>query len=114
MTRSDFIKLVKADQRAQLWQVGSLMGAFVVFGGLGSAAVRCWGEQMLRPNRPYFWLLAGLTLIFGVAAIGIVRVGNKFLLKCPHCCKCLGGFPAQVVVASTRCGFCGERIIDND
>ena len=112
MTRGDFIKLVKADQHAQFRQVVWLMGVVAIFGGLGAWLAKRWEEELLRLDRPYLWLMCGLALLFVGAALVVLRVGDKFLLKCPHCRKCLGGFAAQVVVASCRCGFCGERILD--
>lgn len=114
MTRVEFIQLVKDDQRAQIRQVVWLMGAIATFGGVTAWLAKRWEEQLLDPGQPYLWLMCGLAMAFVGVAVAVVRIGNKSLLKCVHCRKCLGGFPAQVVVASGRCGFCGQRILDEN
>lgn len=112
MTRKKFIQLTRKDLRAQLRQVVYLMVVIASFGGLGAVLVKRWEDQMLQIDRPFFWVLVGLGLLACAAAAGVVRVGDKHMLKCPHCRKCVGGVSSQVVVASGRCGFCGERIVD--
>ena len=112
MTRAQFIHKVKADLGAQRRQVFLLLGLITVFGMIGRWLVNRGGDQLLRVGSLELWLLLALTvLITGVAVFGL-RLTGRALVRCPHCRKCLGGFPAQVVVGCGCCGFCGERIID--
>jgi len=113
MTRHDFIKLVKNDQRAQWRQVFCFVSVIAGFCLLETFLAKKW-EENLQLNQPYLWILIGIALIAVVVVIGVLRIGNKFLLKCRHCQKCLGGISSQTVIASGRCGFCGEQIIDKD
>jgi hypothetical protein len=112
MTRDQFIQLAKEDTRVQLCQMVALMVVIAVFGSAASWMTARWEGQLFTPGTPYLWILCGWAILGIVAAVGAVRTGGKSLLRCPHCRKCLGGIPAQIVVASRRCGHCGEQIID--
>ena len=113
MTRQEFIKLVKADLKAQLHQCGLLMGLVLVFGWVGVQLVRSGDDRLFRVDSPEMWLLLASALVVSVAAVVGLRLTSSRLLRCPHCQKCIGGISAQVVVGSGRCGLCGEKLIDD-
>lgn len=114
MTRQKFIDLVKADRKAQLRQVGVLMALILVFAVLGVNLVKQAEEKLLRLDSPQLWILISFAVVVAVLAVLGLRLTGKALLRCPHCQRCLGGLPAQVVVGSGRCGFCGEQVIEQD
>lgn len=112
MTRQEFIKLAKADLRTQYFQIGALWVVFVLFSAAGAFLLKRWENEISNHSSVHLGMLAGLAAGFCVVAILTLRRSSKKLLKCPHCRKPLGGFPSQVVVASSNCGHCGQRIID--
>ena len=114
MSRQEFIKLVMADNRTQVFQIVALSIIFGLFGGLGTLLMRKWEDQVLNPGSPQLWVLLGLATAWCVASMVTLRKSDRFLLKCPHCKSHLGGLSSQVVVASGRCGSCGGKIIDGD
>jgi hypothetical protein len=114
MTRQEFIKLVKADLKAQRRQVMLLMGLVLIFSLVGMSLVNRASDQILHLRSQELWLLLALTVLVAALAVVGLRLTGKALLRCPHCRKCLGGISSQVVVACGRCGFCGMQIIDED
>ena len=112
MTRQEFIKLVKADERVQFLQTTAFGVVVVSFGSVLCLLVSRWQDKIGNRSAPHLGILAGVTAGWCVAAILAVRLGSQKLLKCPYCQKPLGGSPSQVVVASSHCGHCGQRIID--
>lgn len=112
MTRQEFIRKVKEDQRVQVLQI-ALFGVVVVSSGaVLSLLFFRWQEAIMAGSALPTGILAGVTAAWCVAAVLSVRFGSQKLLRYPHCRESLGGFPAQVVVASGNCGRCGQRIID--
>lgn len=61
--------------------------------------------------------LAGV--IIGIALTVWIGVRNRRLQRayeqrCPHCGKAYAGLNGMIVLASGRCGYCGQQIIDDD
>jgi uncharacterized membrane protein YfcA len=107
---------LKTYRKEELWSCGFILFfialASVPFGIIGSRVDRVGFDK---------WCVVLTTVTAVVFASGmfysIARWPKKRMkalgLICPHCRKALAGFNSQVVIATGKCGFCGDKVLED-
>ena len=108
MTRAEFIERFQQSKRRQDRFGFAVCGLLTLTALTGIPLA-----EALDLDRPKSVLL--IFGCFGAAMIVIacvfVRLSIKAAIRCPRCAKQIVGFSGQVVIASGRCGQCGEAIL---
>jgi len=115
MNRAELIKKLESQKKVQD-QTGYWLLSFLVLFGLLFAWLSRHEDVFPESIRPLVLLvilfggLYGTLIAFGIRA---KKQRGKLGLCCPQCKKCFIGISAQIVLASGRCGRCGQIILED-
>jgi hypothetical protein len=115
MTRAEFIQKLKVWKK-QADKTGYLMLFCQVLLLVLVVFVCKYSDSFPKTWQPLVMLANLVGGFFGIVAVfgsHAKKFRKHFGLCCPNCRKDLIGGSAQVVVASDRCGFCGEIILED-
>jgi hypothetical protein len=110
MTRSEFIESLRQSKQRQdrlgFGLCGLMALAFL-------AAIPLADKLDLNRPMPALLIFGAFGIVLVIGGWILVRLNVKASVRCPHCNKQIAGFSGQVVIASGRCGQCGEIILSD-
>jgi hypothetical protein len=103
MTKAEGIRRLQVGER--LMRRGIVMGITIMgLCLLASAAVSSYNLQEI---------FVGIGVVLMLMCIVVGGIANS-RVKCAKCGRQLQAVPAQIAVATGRCGFCGEKAFDDE
>ena len=108
MTRAEFIQSFRQSQKRQNRFGFGVCGLLALTAIAGIPFAEAVDLDHPSPVLIVFGLFGAVMV---VGACVLVRLSLKATLKCPRCGKQIVGLSGQVVIASGRCGYCGETIL---
>src|SRR5262249_41358097 len=117
MTLEQFRSNLRVYQKYEWISAGCFMAGVVTMTGVGSLVA----QRVKEVGFDALSIVVLLAAFIGIVALmgyGAVRYPNRRMrelgLLCPSCKKQLITFGSQVVIATGRCGYCGEKVLESN
>ena len=103
MKKEDLIQIRDKMNRAVIWFFALVFTGLVAFMLLSTVI-----PDALK------WQANVILAIYAITSLWvIIRISNRFDVKCPHCLRSLqGGVLISLALTTGKCGHCGERVLE--